>query len=86
MSQRPLEAKSCMDYAQHVKSTITGAADAAALVTALQAFDTVASRQNSRLIQGIEAAVKTLAFDQTESQMIKDAILACDGRFELDQP
>lgn len=75
---RPLEGAPAQQYAEHVKSVITGAVDDAALITAMQAYDT--THQNDRLIQGLEQAMKSLAFSHAEGMMIQAAIASLGGQ------
>lgn len=85
MSQ-PLEAKPAAMYAEQVKALIPTAADENDLVANMVIFDEQPANQNARILQGMKAAMQTLAFNQAEAQVVIDAITSLGARFELDIP
>ncbi len=85
MSQ-PLEAKPAQAYAEQVKTLISSVKDENELVENMVIFDEQPVNQNARILQGMKAAIQTLAFNQSETQIVITAIESLGARFELDLP
>jgi len=85
MSQ-PLEAKPAALYAEQVKNLVSSVVDENELVANMVIFDEQPVNQSARILQGMKAAIQTLALNETEAQMVTNAISSLGARFVLDIP